>query len=65
MVSIFSTLVELHWLPIRYRIVFKILLSVYKFLNAMAPSYLSDLLAYCRSSYSLQSVSNGNFLEPS
>ncbi len=35
---------SLHWLPVRYRVDFKILLIVYKSLNGMAPSYISDLL---------------------
>ena len=35
---------ELHWLPIRQRISFKILLIVYKALNGQAPSYITDLL---------------------
>ncbi len=34
----------LHWLPIKYRIDFKILLFVYKALNNLAPQYLTDLL---------------------
>ena len=34
----------LHWLPILYRIDFKILLLVYKSLNGLGPSYLSNLL---------------------
>ena len=34
----------LHWLPIRFRIQFKILPLVYKRLNGQAPSYLSELL---------------------
>ena len=33
-----------HWLPIHYRIMFKILLITYKALNNLAPSYLRDLL---------------------
>ena len=61
------TLIDLHWLPIRHHIVFKILLLVYKSLNAKALSYLSDLLTYMyhRSSYSLRSVSKGDLVEPS
>ena len=59
------TLIDLHWLPIRNRIIFKILLLVYKSLNAKASSYLSDLLSFRRSSYSLRSVSNGDLVEPS
>ena len=37
---------ELHWLPIKERIVYKILLLVYKSLNELAPSYLSNMLSY-------------------
>ena len=57
------TSVELHWLPIKYSIVFKILLLVYKSLNAITPSYLSELLAYRMISYSLRSVSKGDLIE--
>ena len=32
----------LHWLPIRLRIIFKILLLVYKSVHGLAPAYLSD-----------------------
>ncbi len=35
---------SLHWLPVQYRIEYKILLLVYKSLNNLAPSYLTDLL---------------------
>jgi hypothetical protein len=35
---------DLHWLPVDHRIVFKILLLVYKCLNDSAPVYLKDLL---------------------
>ncbi|MCJ8744369.1 hypothetical protein PDJAM_G00117870, partial [Pangasius djambal] len=34
----------LHWLPVRFRIDFKILLLTYKALNGLAPQYLSDML---------------------
>ena len=37
-------LVDLHWLPIKYRIEFKIALLVYKALNEMSPIYISELL---------------------
>ena len=37
-------LASLHWLPVAFRIDFKILLLVYKALNGLAPSYLSDCL---------------------
>lgn len=35
---------ELHWLPVEQRIIFKILLMTLKYLNSIAPSYLSDLV---------------------
>ena len=37
-------LIALHWLPIKYRVEFKIVLLVYKVLNNMAPIYISELL---------------------
>ena len=36
----------LHWLPVKYRIDYKINLITYKCLNDLAPSYLCDLLHY-------------------
>ena len=38
------TLKHLHWLPVKYRIDYKLLLLTYKALHALAPQYLSDLL---------------------
>ena len=38
------TLFSLHWLPIRNRIQFKILLFTYKALNGLAPAYITELL---------------------
>ena len=35
---------ELHWLPVSYRIIYKILLIVYKSLKGHAPLYISNLL---------------------
>ena len=33
-------LIQLHWLPVHFRILFKVLLLVYKALNGMAPLYI-------------------------
>ena len=41
---IMPILEELHWLPIRYRIQFKILLLVHKCLHGLAPQYLIELI---------------------
>ena len=36
----------LHWLPIKYRIDFKLMLIVHKCLKGKTPTYLSDLIQY-------------------
>ena len=46
---------SLHWLPVQFRIDFKVLLLVYKCLNGLGPSYLSDLLVPYVPSRSLRS----------
>ncbi len=48
-------LASLHWLPVHFRIQFKILLFVFKALNGQAPSYLTDHLTPLSSSRSLRS----------
>ena len=57
---IIPSLVDLHWLPVEYRIIYKILLLVYmyKAINGLSPSYISNLLSFCSSSYSLRSCLN-------
>ena len=35
---------DLHWLPVRLRIIFKVLCLIFKCLQSTAPSYLSDTL---------------------
>ena len=49
---------DLHWLPVEYLIVYKILLLVYMAINGLSPSYISSLLSFCSSSYCLRSCSN-------
>ncbi|KAL9951157.1 hypothetical protein ACROYT_G043774 [Oculina patagonica] len=46
---------ELHWLPVRKRIIFKILLLTFKVLNDLAPSYLAELINIHRPIRSLRS----------
>ena len=54
-------LMELHWLPVRFRIQFKILLLVFKALQGWAPQYLIDLVRPRQSgSRALRSASNVN-----
>ena len=56
-------IVELHWLPIRFRIVyFKILFITFKFLHGLAPSYLSSLISFRRQTRCNLRNSNHNLL---
>ena len=58
------TLLNLHWLPIHYRIVFKILLITYNALNNLTPSYIRDLLTPYVSSRQLGSSSKNLLVIP-
>ncbi|XP_006822713.1 uncharacterized protein LOC102806180 [Saccoglossus kowalevskii] len=35
---------KLHWLPVRYRIDYKLMLLTFKALNGLAPNYILDLI---------------------
>ena len=52
------SLIDLHWLPVDYRITYIILLLVYKAVNGFSPSCISNLPSFCSSFYSLCSSSN-------
>ena len=49
---------SLHWLPIKFRINYKVLLLTYKALNGLAPVYLTDLLSPYNPSRSLRSLNS-------
>ncbi len=57
-VSITPVLISLHWLPVKYRIDFKILLFVFKSLHNLAPLYLTELLHPHTLSRSLRSTNS-------
>lgn len=50
-------LLELHWLPVNQRIIFKILVFVFNCLNNRAPTYLSQLISPYKPNRSLRSAS--------
>ena len=50
---------SLHWLPVRFRMNFKVHLLVFRCLNGLGPSYLSDLLLSYQPSRTLRSSSTG------
>lgn len=60
--NITPVLISLHWLPVKYRIDYKILMFVFKSLHSLAPQYLTDLLQPYIPSRSLRST-NFNLLQ--
>ena len=46
---------HLHWLPVKARIEFKIMLIKFKAIHGLAPKYLCDLLTFKSSLYNLRS----------
>ena len=55
---------SLHWLPVRSRIIFKILLLVYKSIHGLAPAYLSELIKPYAPESNLQSGMKNRLIEP-
>ena len=53
---------RLHWLPIRKRIEFKILVIVYKCVNSQAPDYLSNLISFRKPTYATRSSHDSTLL---
>ena len=57
---------EMHWLPVRMRIEFKLLLITFKMLKGLAPQYLSELIFVLPpSNYNLRRNNNGILLSTS
>ncbi len=54
----------LHWLPIKHRIDFKIVLITYKSLNGLAPQYLSELLSHYSPPRPLRCQNSGHLIIP-
>ena len=50
---------NLHWLPVQQRIMFKVVLFVFKCLNGLAPPYLAELITVKENSCSCQLRSDG------
>ena len=58
------TLINLHWLPIKFRIQYKILLTVFKCLHGEGPAYLTSLLEEYHPARSLRSAARSLLREP-
>ena len=57
-------LASLHWLPVKSRIEFKILLLTFKALNNMAPVYIEELLVPYQPTRALRSQNSGLLVVP-
>ena len=55
---------QLHWLPVQYRVLYKIALLTYKAVHGEAPGYLSDLIAAARPVRNLRSATHGVLATP-
>ena len=55
-------LMDLHWLPVRWRIHYKVLLQVYKAQHGLAPNYISEPLQPCQPSRALRSATDSHLL---
>ena len=55
---------SLHWLPVRSRIHYKIVITVFKALNNLAPEYLRDLLQPSQTTRCLRSASKNLLFQP-
>ena len=56
---------NLHWLPVNYRVQFKILMHTYKALHGQAPGYISDMLNVYQPRRTLQSMDSVTLEVPS
>ena len=56
---------HLHWLPVKYRIQYKILLLTFKCLSGTAPKYLTDMIVPYNPTRSLRSEKQHLLVQPS
>ncbi len=55
-------LIQLHWLPVKFRINFKILLLTFKALHNKAPEYICNIITVYESPSNLRSPAHDNLL---
>lgn len=53
---------ELHWLPVAYRLNYKIILLTFKALQGQAPGYIQDMLQYCNTRPGLRSAKKNLYI---
>ncbi len=57
-------LIFLNWLPVKYRIIFKVLTFVFKSLHNLAPSYITEVCLNYNPTRALRSCSSGLLIVP-
>ncbi len=55
---------SLHWLPVTFRIDFKVLLLIYKSLNGLGPKYIADMLTEYKPNRALRSERSSQLYIP-
>ena len=58
------SLINLHWLPIKSRMIYKILLYTFKAISNQAPSYIGDMLSLYKPERALQSAQTIQLVVP-
>ena len=59
-----TVFVSLHWIPVQYRIQYKLLLYTLKVLNGLAPIYLAELINIYQPTRSLRSEYEIRLIQP-
>ena len=62
--SVKKGLIQLHWLAVEQRIIYKIILMTFKALYGLAPQYITDLISPYKPSRSLRSSKANLLNEP-
>ena len=47
-------MVDLHWLPVKFRILYKVILFIFKAVHGIEPTYVTSLLFFEQSRYNLR-----------
>ncbi len=55
---------SLHWLPVTFRVDFKVILLVYKSLNGLGPIYIADMFAEHKPNRPLRSLGSSQLETP-
>ena len=55
---------NLHWLPVKARIEYKILTTTYKIISGCCPVYLKNLISFSKNIYDLRSSSYALLRQP-